>query len=159
MSAIYRAPMRARSIDLPPFEGARFGVERDLAGIGEAVEPTPESVEEAVQRLAAEHNAKAGRMLERFAGLPDGTFVWTRTEEEAYRLGRIAGPWRYDGSTAALRVGIPHVRPTRWAGRELHWSETPAAVVATFDRGGRNFQRIHDAEAERLTTALWEQLR
>jgi hypothetical protein len=33
--------------------------------------------------------------------------------------------------------------------------EVPAAVVATFARGGRNLQRIHDADAERRTAELW----
>lgn len=29
-------------------------------------------------------------------------------------------------------------------------------VAATFARGGRNFQRIHDEESERLTAELWD---
>jgi hypothetical protein len=33
----------------------------------------------------------------RFADLPDGTFVWSRTSDGRYRLGRIVGSWRYDG--------------------------------------------------------------
>lgn len=155
MNGIYRAPMRARSLDLPPYEGARFGVERGVVGIGEVIEPQPESPEEAAATLARTHNEKAGRMLARFAALPEGTFVWTRTEEDIYRLGRIMGPWRYDNSAGALRVGIPHVRETRWVGRELHLGEIPATVPQTFDRGGRNFQRIHDEEAERGTASLW----
>jgi hypothetical protein len=32
----------------------------------------------------------------------------------------------------------------------------PVAVAATFARGGRNFQRTHDAAAERRTVELWE---
>lgn len=150
--------MRARSLDLPPFEGARFGVARAVVGIGEVVEPAPGSVAQAAEILAATRDAKAARMLERFAGVPDGTLVWTRTDGDAYRLGQITGPWRYEDSPEALGVGIPHVRPVRWADRELRWLEVPPAVVQTFQRGGRNFQRTHDADAERLTEALWDEL-
>jgi len=32
----------------------------------------------------------------------------------------------------------------------------PRAVTATFARRGRNFQRNHDEEAERLTAELWD---
>ena len=100
---------------------------------------------------------KAGRMLSRFADLPDGTFVWTRTGEDAYRLGRVTGPWRYDDSPAARDVGIHQVRPARWLERTFRADEVPDAVVATFARGGRNLQRTHDAEAERRTAELWDE--
>ena len=90
--------MRARDLDLPPGAGADVGLAHDLVGIGDV----------------------ADRAVERFAALPDGTFVWTR---------------RRTGSSI--------------------WDEVPAAVAATFARGGRNLQRTHDAVAERLTAELW----
>ena len=40
-------------------------------------------------------------------------------------------------------------------GSRLGPDEIPAAVVATFARGGRNFQRIHDRGAERRSAELW----
>lgn len=148
--------MRSRELDAPAWAGARFGVDAGVVGIGDALEPAPDSLEEAVEIAHTTRGAKPGRMLERFGRLPDGTFVWTRTGEDAYRLGRIAGPWRYDDSRAARRVGIHHVRPTRWCERELDGEQVPAAVRATFERGGRNLQRTHGAEAERLTAELWD---
>jgi hypothetical protein len=127
--------MRARDRDVP---GADHGVARGLVGIGEAP------------------GEKGGRMLHRFAELPDGTFVWTRTTDGAYRLGRITGPLeRDDGSP----VGLPHIRATEWLARSFGDDEVPAAVAATFARGGRNLQRTHDADAERRTEALWAQER
>src|SRR5687768_8536565 len=103
---IFRAPMRSRERDdVPPGAGAEHGLRTGAVGIGR------------------------GRGLERFAGLPDGAFVWTRDTDGLYHLGRISGPLRRD--------------------------ESPA-VAATFARGGRNFQRTHDAAAERLTAELWE---
>lgn len=132
MPPIYRAPMRARDRDAPVFAGARFGVEKGLVGIGE----TP--------------GDKGGRMLARFADLPEGTFVWTRTGEDEYHLGCIAGPYRYEPLGEA---GILHVRPARWVAIDA--ADVPPAVSATFARGGRNLQRTHDADAERLTAELW----
>jgi hypothetical protein len=130
---IYRAPMRARDPDLPQGPGADFGVAHGVVGIG----------------------AVAQRMVERFAGLPDAAFVWTRTSDGLYRLGRIDGPMRRLRSGAA--VGIEHVRPARWLARPFREDEVPVAVAATFARGGRNLQRTHDAAAERRTAELWAQ--
>ena len=155
MPPIYRAPMHARDRDVPAGAGAADGIERGLVGIGDALDPPPATIDEAVAATAATRGDKAARMLRRFAELPDGTFVWTRTET-AYHLGRIAGPWRYDDSSAARAVGIHHVRPAMWLERPFGEHEVPAAVAATFARGGRNLQRTHDAGAERVTAALWE---
>lgn len=135
---IYRAPMRARDRDdVPPFAGARHGLERGLVGIGRV------------------EGDKGMRMLRRFAELPDGTFVWTRTGDDAYRLGRIEGPLREDHSAPARAVGIHHVRPSAWLDRTFDADEVPPAVAATFARGGRNLQRTHDDGAERRTAELW----
>jgi hypothetical protein len=47
------------------------------------------------------------------------------------------------------------VRPAQWLERPFADDEVPAAVARTFARGGRNLQRIHDADAERRTAELW----
>jgi hypothetical protein len=133
VAPIYRAPMRARELDLPAGAGADFGLEHGVVGIGNA----------------------SDRALDRFAGLPDGTFVWTRDSAGAYHLGRIAGPCRDDTSAAAQEVGIRHVRVTTWLPRPFAEDEVPPAVAATFARGGRNFQRTHSETAERRTAELW----
>lgn len=80
--------------------------------------------------------------------------IWTRTVDGRYAVGCISGPWRYDDSPAACRVGIHHVRPARWGPRLLSPEEVPVAVVETFARGGRNFQRIRSTLAERQTSAI-----
>lgn len=130
--------MRARDRDdVPQYAGARYGLKRGVVGIGHV------------------EGEKGARMLHRFAGLPDGTFVWTRVGEDAYRLGRIAGPLREDHSAPAQAVGIQHVRPASWLERIFTGHEIPRAVAATFARGGRNLQRTHDDEAERRTAELW----
>lgn len=133
---IYRAPMRARDHDAPAGAGAEYGVEHGVVGIGDT----------------------QARRIERFATLPEGTFVWTRDADGAYHLGRIAGPCRPVAQTdaGAREVGLTHVRPATWLPRRFGPDEVPAAVAATFARGGRNLQRTHDAAAEARTRELWE---
>jgi hypothetical protein len=135
--SVYRAPMRARDLELPPGAGAEYGIRRGLVGIGTG------------------SGEKAARLLHRFATVPDGVFVWTRDRVGAYHLGRLSGPLREDRSPGARAVGILHVRPAVWLDRGFSVGAVPGAVAATFARGGHNFQRIHDQEAERLTAQLW----
>ena len=156
---IFRAPMRARDRDLPDGAGAAFGVAHGLVGTGDALDVVPSSIDEAVAAATDRHGEKAGRMLRRFAEVPEGAFAWTRTGADAgatFRLGRIAGPWRYDDSAAAREVGIHHVRPAQWLNHAFAEEDLPAGVAYTFGRGGRNFQRTHDEDAERETAALWD---
>jgi len=136
---IYRAPMRARDLEVPAGAGAEYGVTRGVVGIGSG------------------RGEKAARMLHRFASVPIGAFVWTRERGGGYRLGRIAGDMREDGSAAALAVGMAFVRDTTWLPRTFQETEVPRAVAHTFARRGRNFQRTHDDEAERRTAELWRQ--
>lgn len=156
-SLVYRAPMRARDRDdVAQGAGADFGLEHGLVGTGDRLDHVPASLDEAVRAATIEHGSKAGRMLRAFAALPEGTFVWTRDSADGYVLGRITGPWRYEDGDAARRVGIHHVRPTRWYSREFGVHEVPAAVAQTFGRGGRNLQRIADGDATRATSTLWD---
>ena len=145
---VYRAPMRARDRDLPPGAGAEFGLANGLVGIGDQLPGTPPTLQEAVLAAHEVHGAKAARMLAGFAAVPDGSLVWTRDAQDAYRLGRIDGPWRY----VEHETGIVHVRPTYWLPEP---QDPPPAVVATFARGGRNFQRIRDELTERLSAACF----
>jgi hypothetical protein len=81
--------------------------------------------------------------------------LWTRDADGLYRLGRIDGPYRYDSSAAAAAVDLVHVRPCTWLAEPLTESKVPAAVIATFARGGRNFQRTHDEAAELQSERIW----
>ncbi len=138
MTLVYRAPLRARHLDVAPGVGAEFGLEHDVVGI------------------EAGSSAKELRMAERLATLPDGTFVWTRDTRGAYWVGRIAGRTRREESPAARAVGITWVRDVRWCDRGLDEAEVPPAVVASFARGGRNMQRVHGAGVEQQTEDCWE---
>jgi hypothetical protein len=136
-AAIYRAPMRARDLDVPAGAGAEYCLRAGVVGIGPG------------------RGEKADRAVHRFATVPEGTFAWTRDRAGRYHLGRIAGPLRTDRSASALEVGITHVRRTEWVDRSLAEAEVPPAVAQTFARGGRNFQRTHDVDAERQTAEIW----
>lgn len=149
--------MRARDRDAGQFEGAHYGFERGLVGIGGELSPSPANLEESVLRAADRIDPKTSRMIRNFASLPEGSYVWTQTGESEYRLGLITGPWSYDSSPKATAVGIFQVRPAEWLPVPFTLKTTPLPVIDTFARGGRNFQRIRDPEAGPATHRLWIQ--
>lgn len=131
--------MRARDRpDVPVGAGAAFGLAHGLVGVGDRPGDGP----------------RAARRLERFAALPDGTFVWTRDADRRSWLGRITGPLRNVSSPEARACGIRAVRAADWRERPVPDDEVPAEVLRSFDRGGLNLQRIRQADADRVA-ALW----
>ncbi|MFI5508949.1 GAF domain-containing protein [Mycobacterium sp. NPDC051804] len=139
MPEVYRAPMRSRrdDIDLKPT------IDRALAmghvGFGDA---GGTGVDDRLERRVT-----------RFGEVADGSFVWTRDTDGLYWLGRIEGPLFYDDAGAA--VDLVHVRPCRWTAAPVLEPEVPPAVLATFARGGRNFQQTHDADVGEQSAAIW----
>lgn len=122
---VYRAPLRSRRDDVDPAATLARALRLGLCGFGsDATE----------------------RRVERFAAVEDGALVWTRDADGLFWLGRLGGPVRYDDTAEAVAVDLIHVRPCTWCARPVTESTAPPAVVATFRRGGRNFQRIHDAD-------------
>ncbi|MGC4936431.1 GAF domain-containing protein [Kribbella sp. DT2] len=150
---VHRAPMRSRRDDVPDGLAVDRALDLGLCGIGGTLHPPPSTLDDAIERLSTSYDERAARRLHRFAEVPDGSFVWTREIDGLYRLGCLAGPWRYDASPAAVEADLVHVRPCVWAPRP--YAEVPAEVASTFSRGGRNFQRIRDAGA--ATAELWTQ--
>lgn len=142
---VLRAPMRARTVEAHPGEGAEHGLEHGVVAIGEPLSRRPATLGDALDLLEVEHGAKAARMVERLAGLPPGAVVWTRGAAGVFHRGTIAGRWFYDGSAEARRLGLVHARPVRWEAEALGPDAAPAAVVESFARGGRNLQAIRGA--------------
>jgi hypothetical protein len=144
MPEVFRAPMRSRSDDVD----LRATIERarrlGLCGFGQHVRDRGEK-----ERLA--------RRVARFAEIEDGAFVWTRDVDGFYWLGRIEGPYFYDDDPDATAVDLVHVRRCRWLPEPVLESAAPPAVVATFGRGGRNFQQTHDAAVGPETARLWSE--
>src|SRR5690606_25368467 len=117
----------------------------------------PTDVAEAVLLATTEHGEKAGRMIARFADLPEDSLLWTQTAEAEFRLGKLQGPWRYDESPEARRTGIRQVRPARWLLEPFGPGSAPGGVIEVFARGGLNFQQIHDPDAVELSNRLWRE--
>lgn len=99
---------------------------------------------------------RLSRRIERFAEVADGSFVWTRDADGLYWLGRLSGPYFYDADGES--VDLIHVRPCRWLTTPVVEAQAPPAVVATFGRGGRNFQRTHHPDVGEQSLRLWDQL-
>jgi hypothetical protein len=101
---------------------------------------------------------RVARRIERFRAIEDGSFVWTRDADGLYWLGRIDGPYFFDTDSVAPAVDLVHVRPTNWLAAPLLEQDVPAAVVATFRRGGRNFQQTHDSAVGAESLRIWGDL-
>ncbi|MCT7658414.1 GAF domain-containing protein [Mycobacterium deserti] len=138
MSSVYRAPMRSRSADFDAQQAIDRALACGLVGFGEA--------NAAGDRLE--------RRIARFADIDERAFVWTRDSDNLYWLGRIAGPYFYDADGAS--VDLVHVRACRWLAEPLSEAQVPAAVVATFGRGGLNFQQTHSDTVADETERIWD---
>ncbi|KAB7759286.1 hypothetical protein MPHL21000_03460 [Mycolicibacterium phlei DSM 43239 = CCUG 21000] len=181
MAEVYRAPMRSRRDGLDPQAALERALGRGLVGFGEAGVDGPAALERLarrVERFAAvpdgsfvwtrdtdgRYRLGGGgggyrhRVGQRFAAVPEGSFVGARDPAGRYRLGRVDGPYRYDDDPAAVDVDLVHVRPCVWVADAVSEADVPAAVVATFGRGGRNFQRTHDPDVGAQTARLWATL-
>lgn len=139
--AVHRAPMRSRDDAVDPGLAVERALALGVVGMGGRLARPPASLAEALAGLS-ELDERAARRLERFAALPEGDEVWTRDTDGRYRHGVLTGPWRYDAGADAWTADLVHVRDTRWDPESLDEVAAPAAVVATFARGGRNLQRI-----------------
>ena len=136
--------MRSRSDLIEHSATIERALRLGLCGFGEAVR-TPTEQDRLLRRVT------------RFADVEDGAFVWTRDPDGHYWLGRIAGPYFFDDDSAAARVDLVHVRRCEWIDEPLTEPRVPAAVVATFGRGGRNFQQTHDPSVGRQTERIWQE--
>jgi hypothetical protein len=151
-TAVFRAPMG--------WDPARpgFGVARALAvgvcGMPGRLDPPPDDLDDALARLEVTGRHREAARVRRFSGLPDGVFVWTRSEI-GHSVGRINGSWYYDESPEAALADLVHVRPCTWLPGPIPEAEVPPGTLATFARGGRAFQQTHTPGTAEQTAALW----
>ncbi|OBH61890.1 hypothetical protein A5686_19420 [Mycobacterium sp. E2479] len=141
--AVYRAPMRSRNDAIEPQATIDRARRLGVCGFGQFVSRSAER-----ERLA--------RRVIRFAELDDGSFVWTRDPHGWFWLGRISGPYVHDTGKAAAAADLVHIRPCEWLSMPILEHDVPAAVVATFGRGGRNFQEIHHPSIGAETQSIWD---
>ena len=143
MVAVYRAPMRSRDDAVEPQATIDRARRLGVCGFGRRVSGSAEQ-----ERLT--------RRVARLAELEEGSFVWTRDPDGRFWLGRISGPYSYDAEESATAVDLVHVRPCKWLSTPTLEQDVPAAVVATFRRGGRNFQEIHHPSIGEQTQRIWD---
>jgi hypothetical protein len=143
MVAVYRAPMRSRNDAVEPQATIDRARRLGVCGLGQYASQSAER-ERLVRRVA------------RFTELDEGSFVWTRDTHGWFWLGRISGPYVYDAGKTAAAVDLVHIRPCEWVSIPMLEHDVPAAVVATFRRGGRNFQEIHHPSVDMDTQTIWD---
>jgi hypothetical protein len=96
------------------------------------------------------------RMVRRLASdVHEKDLVWTRDRLGRYWLGRIEGPWRFDGRDEAYSWDLNNVRPCRWLAEPLRDFEIPGSVVRNFAGTGESLRRIKQQAATRITEMLW----
>jgi hypothetical protein len=88
-----------------------------------------------------------------------GDLVWNRDSSGAYWLGRITGPWRFDGSPGTSKWDLNNIRDCEWLARAYRDWEVPGAVVRSFTGPGSSFSRVAPDERSgwRVTELIWEQ--
>lgn len=154
-AGVYRAPMRSRRDDIDHNLAIARALAQQTCGFGGALSPPPQNLDDAMGLAGRQHDSRLTRRIARFADVPAGSFVWTRDADGLFWLGQITGPWKYDASSAAADVDLVHIRPCRWSRSPVVEHKAPNAVIATFARGGRNFQQIHDRSVTSDTARIW----
>jgi hypothetical protein len=152
---VYRAPLRSRRDDIDQDETLARARTRGVCGFGGRLVPPPDDLAAALVRAARTYDDRFARRLARFAEVVEGSFVWTRGSDRLLWLGKLVGPYCYDAADAAGAVDLVHVRACAWRERPLTEPAVPAAVVVSFDRGGRNFQQIHSPTILDMTRRVW----
>jgi len=137
--------MRSRRDDVDSAAAVERALRLGVCGVGGRLDEAPQTLEAAVAAVEAAHDQRTAHRLARFADAPDGAHVWTRDRDGWYWHGVLDGPWRYDEDAEAHALDLVHVRPCRWDESAVPEPEVPDAVLHTFARGGRNWQRIHAA--------------
>ena len=148
--------MRSRDDTVPRGLAVERALATGVCGMGGRLEETPLDLAAALAAVDARYGERTARRLERFAALPEGTFVWTRDADELLWLGRLTGHWRYDDAPDAVAADLVHVRDCVWLGRPVDAADVPPAVTATFARGGRNGQLIHAPGVGAQSAAFWD---
>jgi hypothetical protein len=142
--ALYRAPLWSRLDDVDRWAAVEWALGAGVCGVGGRLDRVPADLDDAVERVATAWDRRVADRLRRFAEVPDGAQVWTRTVDGLFHVGELSGPWRYDASAEAFAHDLAHVRPCDWSADP---ADPPPAVLASFARGGRNFQRISASRA------------
>lgn len=134
--------MRSRDDAVDHAAAVSWALAHGVVAVGGRLGETPQSLSQAVTAVEREHGSRVGDRLERFAIVPVGSTMWTRHPDGDLWVGVVTGPWLFDEATDAAAFDLQHTRPCEWSDEPVPMDRVPDAVLETFARGGRNFQRI-----------------
>jgi hypothetical protein len=158
---LWRTKLRSQKPGVAHAEQVAHNFDGGLVGIGWGVEKLASRTPlDEVLRAVEKHGGKRAMWTVRRFGREAkvGDFVWTRDLAGRFRLGQIAGPYRYVNNAKARRTDTHQVRRCEWAPRPLGDLEVPGAIIRAFSGTASSFDRIHNEGARRYTRWLWEEL-
>lgn len=137
----------------------RFCLEKGILGFGWSIESSSSEVDwEEYQAKAAE---KYGDRSWKAAinGLHDrmekGDLCWTRDHDGSYYLGRVEGPWRYEGGIEYREADIVNVRDCNWV-KVGSPDAVPGKVINSFFQG--TLQRVTGDAIREYSDMLYRRL-
>ncbi len=162
---IWRTKLRSLKPGVDHVEQVAHNFDDGIVGIGWGLEDLPSRtpLDEVLAALEAKDEPGWGRRamwtVRRFGREAQvGDFIWTRDLAGRFRLGRLAGPYRYVNNAKARRTDTHQVRRCDWAQRPLSDLQVPGGIIRAFSGTSSSFERIHDEGARRYTAWLWDDL-
>lgn len=160
---IWRTKLRSLKPGVDHQEQVDHNFDDGIVGIGWGIEGLPDgaSLDDVLAAIDAEPDwtKDAVHTVRRFGKDAEiGDYIWTRDLHGRFRLGRIAGPYRYENSELAKRTDTHQVRDCDWANQPLSELEVPGAVIRGFVGTSTSFSRMWDEGARTYTAWLWEKL-
>jgi len=162
---IWRTKLRSLKPDVDHVEQVAHNFDDGIVGIGWGLEDLPSRtpLDEVLAALEAKDEPGWGRRamwtVRRFGREAQvGDFIWTRDLAGRFRLGRLAGHYRYVNNAKATRTDTHQVRRCDWAQPPLGDLQVPGGIIRAFSGTSSSFERIHDEGARRYTAWLWDDL-
>lgn len=161
---IWRTKLRSLKPGVDHAEQVAHNLDGNLVGIGWGIDELPsrtplDEVLAAIEGYGEGYGTRAMWTVRRFGRYAqNGDFIWTRDLHGHFRLGRIAGRYRYVNNAKAQRTDTHQVRRCEWAPRPLGDLEVPGAIIRGFSGTSTSFDQLHNEGARRYTSWIWERL-
>lgn len=160
---IWRTKLRSLKLGVDHQEQVDHNFNDGLVGIGWGIEELSDgaSLEDVLAAIGSQPGwtKDAVHTVRRFGKEAEiGDYIWTRDLHGRFRLGRIAGHYRYENTELAKRTDTHQVRDCEWANQPLSDLEVPGAVIRGFVGTSTSFSRMWDEGARIYTAWLWEKL-
>ncbi len=142
----------------PGINGPSFCIERNIVGIGWAIDETPKDKNEYLRLSKVRHKNSLGwrRATNDFImRMEIGDLVWARKRADYY-LGQIESDWEYRGSYEYKNTDAVNVRKCLWLSVPT-LGHVPGKISASF-RAGSTVQRVIQPSAITYSRYLYNQL-